>query len=263
MASGLISTEEFDRLRRDAGVTVLDVRGTAYLKGHIPGAVSTRWKDFLDPASPSKLLHPDGNVLAKRFGALGVADDRPVVLYSEPFENWGAEGRFFWMLHYLGHDDVRVLDGGYPKWKREGRATTLIPTRPQKAPFTPRVREEALIDREGVAKCVGMPPNEAAVLVDARGEDEVRKEGRVPGAVNLPWSSLYRADGTLRPEAELRALFETAGITPEREVIPYCTGGVRSALVFFALHLLGYPHIRNYDGSWWDWRLDPELPVQR
>jgi thiosulfate/3-mercaptopyruvate sulfurtransferase len=262
VASGLIATDALDALVREADPAVLDVRGmAAYLKGHIPGAVSTRWQDFLDPDSRIKgILHPDSAELARRFGALGVTNDRPVVVYSEPFEYWGAEGRFFWMLHYLGHDDVRVLDGGFPKWRREGRDVAHMPTRAVERPFTPIVRLETLIDREGVESSLEQP---GAVIVDARSSEEFEKEGRVPGAVSLPWSALYTEDGTVRPEPELRALLEAAGVTPDREIVPYCTGGVRSAWLFTVLHLLGYPRLRNYDGSWWDWTHDGRMPIER
>jgi len=261
VASGLIATDALDALVREADPAVLDVRGmAAYLKGHIPGAVSTRWQEFLDPHSPVKgILHPDSAELARRFGALGVTNDRPVVVYSEPFEYWGAEGRFYWMLNYLGHDDVRVLDGGFPKWRREGRDVAHMPTRAKERPFTPVVRLETLVDREGVEAALDDPE---AVVVDARSSEEYAKEGHVPGAVNLPWSALYTEDGTLRPEPELRALFAAAGITPDREIVPYCTGGVRSAWVFAVLHLLGYPRLRNYDGSWWDWTHDGRMPIE-
>jgi thiosulfate/3-mercaptopyruvate sulfurtransferase len=263
MGSGLISTEEFSALRAGGPFTLLDVRGMpAYLKGHIPGAACTRWQEFVDPDSPVKgLLHPDSRELARLFGALGVADDRPVVVYSEPFEYWGSEGRFFWMLHYLGHDDVRILDGGFPKWRREGREIAHMPTRPAPAAFAPVLRMGAFVDRAGVEACLNDRPD--ALLLDARSSDEYRKEGHIPGAVNLPWSVFYREDGTLRPEDELRRIVAAAGITPEREVIPYCTGGVRSAWVFFVLHRLGFQRLRNYDGSWWDWTADPALPVER
>jgi thiosulfate/3-mercaptopyruvate sulfurtransferase len=265
VASGLIATDALDALRGEAdatGVTVLDVRGmAAYLKGHIPGAVSTRWQDFLDPDSKVKgILHPDSAELARRFGALGVTNDRPVVVYSEPFEYWGAEGRFFWMLHYLGHDDVRVLDGGFPKWRREGREVAHMPTRAALRPFTPVVRLETLVDRAGVEAAV---EDAEAVIVDARSSEEYEKEGHVPGAVSLPWSALYTGDGTVRPEPELRALLAAAGVTPDREIVPYCTGGVRSAWLFTVLHLLGYPRLRNYDGSWWDWTHDGRMPIER
>ena len=261
MASGLISTQQLQQLMADGPLTLLDVRGMgSYLKGHLPGAVATRWQDFTDPDTPIKgMLHPDSRVLAERFSALGVSNDVPVVLYSEPFENWGAEGRFFWMLHYLGHNDVRILDGGYPLWKKRGGEIARIPTKARAGGFSPIIRLESLIDKEGVIACLNDSPD--TVVVDARGHDEYIKEGHLPGAVNLSWLTLYDEEGKLKPEGELRAMLDAAGITPDKEIVPYCTGGVRSAWFFFVLYTLGYPRLRNYDGSWWEWSADPDLPL--
>lgn len=261
MASGLISTEQFEALLAEGNVTVLDVRGPTYFMGHIPGAVATRWQDFTDANHPVKgMLHADANVLAERFSALGVKNDRPVVICSEPFENWGAEGRFFWMLHYLGHEGVHVLDGGYPKWKQEKRATNMLPHRASAGAFTPAVRPETLIGRDEVAACANAGD---AVIVDTRSEKEYRKEGRVPGARHLSWMNLYAEDGTFLPPEKLAEQFAGAGLDPDKTIIPYCTGGVRSAVVFMILHLSGYKNIRNYDGSWWEWTHDGKMPVEK
>ncbi len=262
MASGLISTQQLEQLLASGPVTLLDVRGTgSYLAGHIPGALATRWQDFTDPDTKIKgMLHPDSRVLAERFTTLGVANDTPVVVYSEPFENWGAEGRFFWMLHYLGHDDVRVLDGGFPLWKKEGRSVARVPSRAKGGGFTPIIRIESAIDKEGVIGCLNDSPD--TLVVDARSSEEYAKEGHLPGSVNLSWLTLYNEQGCLKPESELRDLLTAAGITPDKEVVPYCTGGVRSAWFFFVLYTLGYPRLRNYDGSWWEWSADPALPLE-
>ncbi len=263
MASGLISTDELARwLHQKQPVTVLDVRGKgSYLQGHIGGSVVTRWQDFTDGGPIKGILHPDSAVLAERFSALGITNETPVVLVSEPFENWGAEGRFFWMLHYLGHGDIRVLDGGYPKWKREGKPIALLPSRASKGQFTPLLRMDTAIDLEGVEACLNNDPD--TVIVDTRGSDEYAEEGHIPGAVNLPWVSLYGDDGTLKPPDELRGLLAQVGIIPDRRIVPYCTGGVRSAWLFFVLYLLGYERVQNYDGSWWEWTDDPARPVER
>lgn len=261
MASGLISTEQLEKLLEDEGATVLDVRGPTYFMGHIPGAVSTRWQDFTDPGNPVKgMLHGDAQVLADRFSALGVRNDRPVVICSEPFENWGAEGRFFWMLHYLGHTDTRVLDGGYPKWKQEKRPANMLPSRAGEGGFTPSPDPATLIGRDQVRACVDAGD---AIIVDARTEKEYRKEGRVPGAVHFSWMELYAEDGTFLPPEKLAEKFAGAGLDPDRTIIPYCTGGVRSAVVFMMLHLSGYKHLKNYDGSWWEWTHDGKMPVER
>ncbi|MDH5525767.1 MAG: sulfurtransferase [Nitrospirota bacterium] len=263
MPSGLITTGELAELIAAESPAILDVRGNlAYLKGHIPGSVATRWQEFCDPSHKVKgMLHPDHSVLAAGFSDLGVAVDRPVVLVSEPFENWGAEGRFFWMLHMLGHDDIRVLDGGYPKWRDEGRATAMLPTRPRTVKFVPNLRTGTSIDRDGVAACMnGAAPG--TVVVDTRGADEFADQGHVPGAVNLPWSAMYRNDGTFLLDTDLLPMLEKAGISPDKEIVPYCTGGVRSAVVFMVLHLKGYPKVKNYDGSWWEWT-HHKMPVSR
>ena len=151
MGKMLISTGELDDLlKQPINLVLLDARPTmAYLFSHIPGAVNVNWKDFSDPASPMKsLLDSDLARLEKKVGALGVSQDRHVVVYADPFESWGDDGRIFWMLCYLGHPQVQVLDGGWFKWKREGRQVERGPGKATAAEFKARVNSDLLMTKD-------------------------------------------------------------------------------------------------------------------
>src|SRR2546428_12767404 len=138
MASMLVTTEELDAMLDRDDVVVVDVRSKlAFMaSGHIPRAVVATWHDFSDPNSAIKgLLDPDLGRLEKKLGALGISKDRQVVVYSNPFDNWGDEGRMYWMLKYLGHPNVRVLDGGWIKWSAEMRPFEWVPAQPRPTTF--------------------------------------------------------------------------------------------------------------------------------
>ena len=135
----LIDTETLSlNLGRD-DLVLIDVRGEGAYSSHIPGAVHSSWHEYSDPQATAKgLLDPDIARLEKRLQALGVNNSSDIVVYSNPFDNWGDEGRMFWMLHYLGHQSVKVLDGGWPKWTAEHRPYEHAPVRPSPATFRRR-----------------------------------------------------------------------------------------------------------------------------
>ena len=154
MEKMLISTEELELLlSQPAGMVVLDARPTmAYLFSHIPGAVNLNWKDFSDPASPVKsLLDSDLARLEKKIGDLGVSQDRQVIVYADPFESWGDDGRIYWMLRYVGHLKIQILDGGWFKWKQEGRRIERGPGKSKSVEFKAQVNPDVLMtDRKSV-----------------------------------------------------------------------------------------------------------------
>lgn len=246
-------------------VTILDARGaSAFRQGHLPGAVPIDWTDFRDGWFRTGRLPPDLPALADRLAGYGVDQDRPVVVYGDAREGWGEEGRIAWMLAYLGLREVSILDGGWRAWLAAGLPVSREPARPRPGHFAARpvagLRASAedvealrqgggtVLDVRTLAEWQGATPH-----FEARG-------GHVPGAVHLEWKDLLDAQGRLDPEVA-RTRLRAAGVDPARPVITYCTAGVRAAEAWIILRALGYPDVRNYDGSWYEWSGDERRPV--
>jgi thiosulfate/3-mercaptopyruvate sulfurtransferase len=198
-------------------------------------------------------------------GRAGVSNNTTIVLYGDN-NNWFAAWAF-WILKYYGHPDVRLLDGGRVKWLSDKRELTkVVPSYPHTRYHAQGPRSNIRAFRDQVLRLLG---HAEYALVDVRSPAEYNGEllapanlpqegaqrgGHIPGAANIPWSMAVREDGTFKSAAELRALYEGKGITSEKEVIAYCRIGERSSHTWFVLHyLLGYPKVRNYDGSWTEW----------
>ncbi|MFZ5479726.1 MAG: sulfurtransferase [Myxococcota bacterium] len=218
------------------GATVLDARGpVAFLRGHVPGAVRVSWRIGTTGGLLSGKMGDPGEAAAA-FAALGVDDARPVLVVGDWEAGWGEEGRVAWDLAWLGHPDVNVLRGGMAAWTGP---VDHLGDAPRAGRFTPRVRDDLRATREEVAAG-------DALIVDVRDPDEfagARKYGEaagghVPGAINVPWRDLVGASEPL---------------PRDREILLYCTGGVRSAIAWLWLVESGYSEVKQYDGSWWEW----------
>ena len=236
-----------------------------------PGPCHSTWHEYSDPQATAKgLLDPDVDRLEKRLQALGINHSSDVVVYSNPFDNWGDEGRMFWMLDYLGHKSVKVLDGGWPKWTAEHRPYQHEPVRPKLGNFKASVQPNVIIDKQELKKLVKSPRRDT-VIVDARSVEEyagkeidgLPRPGHIPSAVNIPWSGFLRQDATVKPVSAVREMFHAFGMNEQQEVITYCLGGLRSAWVYFLLKLAGYQQVRNYPGSWWEWSRDFAAPAEK
>jgi thiosulfate/3-mercaptopyruvate sulfurtransferase len=258
------------RARPAGSVTVLDARGLLdYWRGHVPGAVRIRWWAYRDGWFRTGRLPDDLGRLAGQLAALGVDDRRPVVVYGRAHEGWGEEGRIVWMLHYLGHPDVTLLDGGWRAWVAAGGAVSRGGgERPPGATFSPRPRAGVRATADDVAR---MSATGAGVVLDVRSTPEWHGErryfesrgGHVPGAVHLEWTALLDREGRIDRSGGALERLAARGVTPDRPVVVYCTGGVRSSEAFVALRALGFTDVRNYDGSWYEWSADPDRPVAR
>lgn len=251
---------------------LLDVRpAEQFAAGHIPGAIHFDLFGLslndTDPAPLKSFLA----MIEHLFAARGVSAERPVIVYDD--RSGERSARAFWFLEFFGHPDVRVLDGGAGAWTRAGYAFTAIAEAPVATEWHGARRDEILatyqdvLDRINTSASAARAPD--AVILDARTDGEycgttVRsaRGGAVPGAVHLEWLRNLDAEGAFKTAAELKAMYEAAGITPDREVVSYCQGGYRAANSYLALRLLGYPRLRNYLGSWREWGNRPELPVE-
>lgn len=249
-----------------------------YLNGHIPGAASWYWKDlFWDPltrefASPQQV--------SERLAAQGVSEASTLVLYSSrvQFSSYG-----YWVLGRMcGHPGIRILDGGRGKWLAEGRPVSAA-EEPAAGPAVCRLAraerdDSTRITRAEVLARLGDP---GTVILDGRSAEEfaglrvkpapgfdhgAERAGHIPGAVHLPVSGLLGPDGGIRPAAELERVFRAAAAAPDQaaEVIAYCRLGHRASMIWFAMsHILGWDHVRVYDGSWTEWGSCVGMPVER
>jgi thiosulfate/3-mercaptopyruvate sulfurtransferase len=252
------------RLRSET-LLLLDARGAeAFAAGHLAGAVNIDlWGFSLIDTSQAPLaafLWMIEHVLALR----GVTNDVPVVVYGDRSDERAA--RVFWFLDYFGHPDVRVLDGGLTAWERDGLPVTTEVTTPRGSSWTGARRAETVATWRDVADRLEHP---GAAIVDTRSEAEHRgtlvraaRGGTIPGSVHLEWKENLTPEGTFKPPEALRAMYENAGITPDREVVTYCQGGYRAAHTYLALKALGYPRVRNYLGSWKEWGDRGDLPIE-
>jgi thiosulfate/3-mercaptopyruvate sulfurtransferase len=251
----------------------VDVDTTAYEQGHLPGAVGFNWQkelqDQLVRAPVSK------EQLEALLGRAGVSNDTTIVLYGDN-NNWFAAWAL-WILKYYGHRDVRLLDGGRVKWLADKRElTTAVPSYPRTNYAVEAPRSDIRAFRDQILRSLG---RNGFALVDVRSPTEFSGEllapahlpqegaqrgGHIPGAANIPWSLAVREDGTFKAADELRYLYESKGITAEQEVVAYCRIGERSSHTWFVLHyLLGYPTVRNYDGSWTEWGSLIGAPIEK
>jgi len=259
----------------DPGVRFVevDVDTTAYDQGHLPDAVGWNWTSQLTDGVRRDIVGREAFQALLR--SSGIGSDTTVVLYGDN-HNWFAAWAY-WQLKLYGHGDVRILDGGRALWFQRGLPTTTEAPNPPTTDY--RLPEPSFglrAFRDDIHARIGDP---SLALVDVRSPAEfsgellapahlpqegAQRAGHVPGAANVPWASAVREDGTFRPLDELRALYAASGITPDREVVAYCRIGERSSHTWFVLHeLLGYPRVRNYDGSWSEWGSLVGVPVER
>lgn len=266
----LVETEELARMLGAPGVRIVDVRsGTigvvTYRVGHVPGAAYLDGSELDDPAANADGLPIRPEAAAALFGRLGIDHETTVVAYDDA--GGVPAARLFFVLEYYGHERVRVLNGGLAKWRREGRPLEIQAPAVTPRRFDPRPRRELIATAAEVRASLGRAD---ACLIDARspaefaGRDQrAPRGGHIPGAANVDWTATANPDGTFKDADTLRALFEAAGVRPERTAVVYCQSGNRSSQDYLALRLLGHPRIRNYDGSWMEWANTPALPVER
>jgi thiosulfate/3-mercaptopyruvate sulfurtransferase len=246
-----------------------------YEVGHIPGAVKLDWHtDLQDPIARDFV---NGEGFAHLMDSKGIGNDTTVVFYGDR-NNWYATYSF-WLFVLYGHQDVRVMDGGRIKWEQEGRPFTRDVTSYSSEGYTPSPPDVSIrAFRDEVFKQM----ESRKPLIDVRSPPEYRGEvihmldypqegaqrgGHIPGAISIPWGQAANAqDGTFKTADELRAIYGEggAGISPEDEVISYCRIGERSSHTWFVLkYLLGYPEVKNYDGSWTEWGNLVAAPIER
>lgn len=264
----LVDTEWVLAHLDDPAVHFIDVspRRDSYDAGHLPGAQFVQWDtDLTDPDAAVEGMILTRDSVAALMSRLGVGNGHTVVFYDNARNLFAARG--YWVMKYHGHDDVRVYDGGSRKWVADGQQLTNVVAEPAPARYVAGEPDPTIVtDWQYVVASIG---ETGPLLCDTRSADEhagidVRAEsgGHIPGAVNIEWTRNVRDDGTFLDARSLADLYRAAGFTPDREIITYCQAGVRGAHTWFVLtELLGYPRVRNYDGSWAEYGNRHDSPI--
>jgi thiosulfate/3-mercaptopyruvate sulfurtransferase len=246
------------------GALVIDLRpAEEFARGHIPGAVHLDlWGLSLidtDEAPLRAFMWMIGHLFSLR----GVTPDRPVVVYEQ--DSGMRAARAFWFLEYLGHPHAQVLDGGFGAWVKAGKPVTTETVAPTPSTWHGTADPSKLATWREVLARLGTD----TAIIDTRSDAEyygevarAKRGGAIPGAVHIEWTKNLTADGAFKPAADLRTMYESAGVTKDREVMTYCQGGYRAAHAYLALRVLGYPNVRNYTGSWKEWGDRDDVPVE-
>ncbi|MCS7088480.1 MAG: sulfurtransferase [Thermoflexales bacterium] len=271
----LVSTAWLAEHLNDPNVRIVESNEDPLLydTGHIPGAVKIDWTSDLN--DPIRRDYLDSERFARLMSEKGIANDTFVVFYGDKNNWWAAYA--FWVFQLFGHTKAALLDGGRKKWVDEGRPLTReVPHYPPTNYIAPPRDDSAIrAFRDEVLRHV----QAKGTLVDVRSPAEFSGErvhmpeypnegalrgGHIPGAQNIPWAQAVREDGTFKSREELEALYASKGITPDKEIITYCRIGERSSHTWFVLkYLLGYPKVKNYDGSWTEWGNSVGVPIEK
>jgi len=238
-----------------------------YAERHIPGARFFDIDGISDDHSPLPHMLPPVEKFVSRVRAMGIGDGHRVVVYDQ--QGIYSAPRVWWMFRLFGHEDVAVLDGGLPKWQAEGHPVTDEPVEPRDRHFTARRNDAMVRDVTQMARAVKLGDEQ---IVDARAPGRFRGEepeprkglrgGHIPGSVNVHYKALLNDDQTMKPEDELRAVFEAAGVDLARPVVTTCGSGVTAAILTLALARLGHNRNAVYDGSWVEWGAYSDLAVE-
>jgi len=271
----LVSTQWVADHAKDPNIRIVESNEDVLLydTGHIPGAIKIDW--FGELNDPLIRDYLDSQHFARLLSNKGIGRETTVIFYGDKNNWWACYA--FWVFQLFGHTNAKIMNGGRKKWEAEGRPLTKDKPNypPTHYPVVSRHDDQIRARRMQVAEHV----DKKGTLVDVRSPGEYKGEllhmadypqegalrgGHIPGARNIPWAKAANDDGTFKAAAELKTLYESEGIIPNKDIIAYCRIGERSSHTWFVLtYLLGYPHVRNYDGSWTEWGNLVGAPIER
>jgi thiosulfate/3-mercaptopyruvate sulfurtransferase len=274
----LVDTQWAEDHLKDSNVRIAEVDydpRANYLLGHVPGAVLFDWKEDINDPTLRNVLSKDS--CEKLLQNAGLNDNTILILYGD-FNNWFAAFAF-WVFKYYGYKDVRLMNGGRKKWLEEDRALSKdVPSNITRGNFKSTAPDESIRVYLGEVK-KALDQRERVRMVDVRSPKEFTGEilappeyptehaqrgGHIPGAENIPWAQAVKEDGTFKSRDDLENMYKNKGIVPEKDIIAYCRIGERSSHTWFVLkYLLGYPNVRNYDGSWTEWGNMIANPIEK
>ncbi len=236
-----------------------------YAQYHVPGAVHLDYAEIITTRPPVMGLLPDAAALGKTLSTLGITPNHHVVAYDE--EGGAKACRFLWTLDVVGHPHHSLLNGGLHAWLNEHHVTNNQEPTTNSSSYTVTSTAAAQVDK---AYILANLDNPSLVLLDTRSEAEyngtdkrANRGGHIPGAINVDWARTTDwSNMRLRPEAELRSMYEVLGVTRDKEIIAYCQTHHRSSHTYWVLRSLGYPNVKGYPGAWSEWGNSPDTPVE-
>ncbi|MDE0098137.1 MAG: sulfurtransferase [Truepera sp.] len=274
----LVSTDWVLEHRGDPNVRVVEVDEDVLLydQGHVPGAVKLDWHTELQRSDIRDFV--DAQAFSELMVSKGIGNDTTVVLYGDKSNWWAAYA--LWFLRYNGHDDLRLMNGGRQKWVAEGKPLSQDPPDTPTTSYTVPYRDESIrAYAADVLKHIISVKEGTGSLVDVRSPAEFSGEklhmpeypqegalrgGHIPGAQSIPWAQAVNEDGTFKSADDLLTLYGSKGVTGDKDIVAYCRIAERSSHTWFVLkYLLGYPRVRNYDGSWTEWGNMVGRPIEQ
>ncbi len=265
--SAVISAAELSSIVNDPAILIIDVSAeNEFTAGHIEGAVQLDYAAFVSAHPPVMGLLPDADQLSLVFSSIGLTTGHHVVAYDR--DGGGKAGRLIYTLDAIGHTKNSLLDGGLQAWITEGHGTVSGSDLPVHTRYQAGTRGNNIADKDYIQSKLG---EDSIILLDCRTADEfsgadvrAAKGGHIPGAVNFNWTDAMdpARPPLLRPEVELTSMFESIGVSKDKEVIAYCQTHHRSSHTYVVLKQLGYQNLKGYPGAWSDWGNDPDTPVE-
>lgn len=263
----IVEPDEVQQHIGNSSLLIVDLsKPGSYAQYHIPGAVHLEYAEIVTSRPPVMGLLPDADALSDTLSAIGATPDHHIIAYDD--EGGAKASRFLWTLDVIGHRHHSLLNGGLHAWLNEDHATNNDDVEPASTRYSVTLTSAARVDKDYILANLGKP---ALVLLDTRSEAEFNgtdkrasRGGHIPGAINVDWTRAIDQSKNmrLRPEADLRSMYEVLGVTRDKEVITYCQTHHRSSHTYWLLRALGYANVKGYPGAWSEWGNSPDTPVE-